>query len=96
MSRRISILEERDGGRGVVSVLRYEGESEEQAIAAHMAAGGADPATAEIIVMINHPRDRPDQPVTSVVTRRDAAESDIARIIADRRQRVARLNGDEK
>lgn len=95
MNRRISALEGRDSGHGVVAVLRYEDENEGQARAAHLAAGGADPSTAEITVMISHPGKRPDEPAASVVTRRDAAESNLARIIAERRQRVARLNGDD-
>jgi hypothetical protein len=58
LEKRISALET-DSLGGVVAVHLYDGETKEEAIAAHVAGGGVDPAGAEITVLLHKPTSRP-------------------------------------
>ena len=51
--RRISALETEANAGGVAVICLYDGETNEEAAAAHIAAGGADPFGAEIRVFIH-------------------------------------------
>lgn len=91
LAKRISVLESETDTCGVVVVSVYDGETREVATARHVAAGGADPASAEILVIINKPGKRPDREVAPIVIRQ-SSETDLATIIAKGRARVAKLN----
>ena len=91
LARRISALESETDACGVVVVSVYDGETREVATARHAAACGGDPASAEILVIIDKPGKRPDREVPPIVIRR-SSETDLAMVIAKRRAKVAKLN----
>ena len=91
LARRISVLESETDTCGVVVVSVYDGETREVATTKHVATGGADPASAEILVIINKPGKRPAREVPPIVIRQ-SSETDLAVVIAKARARVAKLN----
>ena len=91
LAKRISALESETDTCGIVVVSVYDGETRELATTRHVVAGGVDPASAEILVIINKPGKRPDREVAPIVIRQ-AKENDLAVLIAKGRARVAKLN----
>lgn len=64
LKRRVGELERTSRGSGVVSLVQYENELVDDARARHIAGGGADLGTAEIVVLIQKPGTRGHDPVT--------------------------------
>ena len=93
LAKRVSALESENDSSGVVVVSVYDGETREVATARHAAACGGDPASAEILVIIDKPGKRPDREVPPIVIRQ-SSETDLAMIIAKARARVAKFNAE--
>ena len=93
LAKRVSALESETDACGVVVVSVYDGETREVATARHAAACGVNPASAEILVIIDKPGKRPDREVPPIVIRQ-SSETDLAMIIAKARARVAKFNAE--